>query len=100
MVSESDLLWTPSPDRVAASRLTDFTRWVEADRGLTFGSYEDLHRWSIEDLDGFWSALAQWVGVRWSTAPERVLDRPGDAGGAMVSRRPPELRGAPVVPAQ
>ena len=68
--SEGDLLWTPSPDRVATSRFTDFTRWVEAERGLTFGSYEELQRWSAADLEGFWSALAEWVGIRWSTPPD------------------------------
>jgi acetoacetyl-CoA synthetase len=74
VVREGDLLWTPSPDRVATSRFTDFTRWVEAERGLTFGSYEELQRWSASDLEGFWSALAEWVGIRWTTPPDVVLD--------------------------
>jgi acetoacetyl-CoA synthetase len=74
VVSEGDLLWTPSPARIEASRLAEFTRWVETQRGLTFDSYEDLHRWSVDDLDGFWSAVEQWLGVRWSRAPEQVLD--------------------------
>ncbi|HEX3822932.1 MAG TPA: acetoacetate--CoA ligase [Mycobacteriales bacterium] len=74
MVSEGDLLWTPSRARIEASRLAEFTRWVEAQRGLTFDSYDDLHRWSVDDLDGFWAAVERWLGVRWSTAPEQVLD--------------------------
>jgi acetoacetyl-CoA synthetase len=74
VVSEGDLLWTPSQGRVDTSRLSDFTRWVAANRGLTFASYEELHRWSIDDLDGFWSAVEQWVGIRWSTRPSQVLD--------------------------
>jgi acetoacetyl-CoA synthetase len=74
VVSEGDLLWTPSRARIEASRLAEFTRWVEAQRGLTFDSYDDLHRWSVDDLDGFWAAVERWLGVRWSTAPEQVLD--------------------------
>jgi acetoacetyl-CoA synthetase len=74
VVSEGDLMWTPSPDRDATCRLTDFAGWVESERELTFESYQELQRWSVEDLEGFWSAVAQWIGVRWSTPPEQVLD--------------------------
>ncbi|HVT20981.1 MAG TPA: acetoacetate--CoA ligase [Mycobacteriales bacterium] len=80
MVTEGDLLWTPSPQRVAASRLSDFQRWLEAERGLTFGSYAQLQRWSVEQLDAFWGAFDEWSGIRWSTPYETVLagrDMPG-----------------------
>ena len=74
VVGEGDLLWTPSQARVDASRLTNFARWVETHRGLRFTSYDDLYRWSIDDLDGFWSSLDHWLGIRWSRRPSRVLD--------------------------
>jgi acetoacetyl-CoA synthetase len=73
VVNEGDLLWTPSQARVEASRLGEFMRWLEAHRDLRFASYNELHRWSVDDLDGFWSAVEQWVGVRWSTRPSQVL---------------------------
>jgi acetoacetyl-CoA synthetase len=34
-----------------------FTEWLSADRGLEFADYEDLHHWSVTDLDGFWRAI-------------------------------------------
>jgi acetoacetyl-CoA synthetase len=73
VVNEGDLLWTPSPARVEASRLHDFTTWVAAHRGLELASYDDMYQWSVADLDAFWSAVAEWLGVRWSTAPETTL---------------------------
>ncbi|HTW20204.1 MAG TPA: acetoacetate--CoA ligase [Mycobacteriales bacterium] len=73
VVSEGDLLWTPPPARVQASRLTDFAGWVEAHRGMRFASYDELHRWSVSDLDGFWSAVDEWAGIRWTSHPERAL---------------------------
>lgn len=73
MVTEGDLLWTPSDDRVEASRLHDFLHWLEAHRELRFASYQDLQRWSVDDLDGFWAAVVQWVGLRWLTTPDMVL---------------------------
>jgi acetoacetyl-CoA synthetase len=73
VVSEGDLLWAPSDERVNGSRLADFQRWLTADSGLTFTSYAELHRWSVEQLDAFWGAFDRWSGIRWSTAYDRVL---------------------------
>ncbi len=73
MVSEGDLLWAPSAERIAASRLADFQRWLGSERGLTVTSYAELHRWSIEQLDEFWGGFDEWAGIRWSTPYDRVL---------------------------
>ena len=73
MVTEGDLLWTPSRERIAGSRLADFQRWLEAERGVVFDSYRDLHLWSIEHLEQFWGAFDTWSGIRWSTPYDNVL---------------------------
>ena len=39
-VKESELLWTPSAQRVEEAELTAFTRWLERERKLRFASYE------------------------------------------------------------
>ena len=73
MVNEGDLLWTPSPQRVEKSHLTAFMRWLRKERGLHFASYEELWRWSVADLEGFWQAIWDYFKVESSTAYERVL---------------------------
>ncbi|HEX2264114.1 MAG TPA: acetoacetate--CoA ligase, partial [Pseudonocardiaceae bacterium] len=35
--------------------------------------YDELWRWSVADLEGFWGAFAEFAGVRFHTAPQRVL---------------------------
>src|SRR5215207_5947170 len=62
---EGQLLWTPSdPDA------TEMARFMRA-RG--FSGYDELWRWSVEDLDGFWGALWDWFEI---DAPyESVLAR-------------------------
>ncbi|MEA3018778.1 MAG: acetoacetyl-CoA synthetase [Actinomycetota bacterium] len=52
--------------------------------------YADLHAWSIDDLEGFWSAVARFTNVIWRTEPERVLADASMPGaewfpGAMLS---------------
>ena len=74
-VREGDLLWTPSAARVADANLTAFTSWLAAERGLRFGGYQELWRWSVEDLDGFWQAVWDYSGIHASAPPERVLGR-------------------------
>ncbi|HEY6016851.1 MAG TPA: acetoacetate--CoA ligase [Gaiellaceae bacterium] len=63
------VLWEPSAEQVESSRLT---RYLRA-RG--FESYEELWRWSVTDLDGFWGSLWEEFEVQASRPYERVLGR-------------------------
>ncbi|TRC82204.1 acetoacetate--CoA ligase [Mesorhizobium sp. WSM4310] len=56
-------LWTPTQDRIDASPLTAFQKVAEAKAGTTFASYGDLHRWSVEDRETFWSLVWDFSGI-------------------------------------
>jgi len=73
-VEEGQLLWTPSPARIERSHLTRYLRWL-ADRGYRFDDYEALWRWSVSDLDAFWSSIAEFCGVEFSTPATSVLGK-------------------------
>jgi acetoacetyl-CoA synthetase len=80
VVNQGDLLWTPSEQRQSASRVAGLARWLREQRDLDLPDYAALHAWSVTDLEGFWSAVSAFLGVRWSTPPERTLgsrDMPG-----------------------
>ncbi|MCB9947748.1 MAG: acetoacetate--CoA ligase [Rhodospirillaceae bacterium] len=68
-----DVLWTPSPERVAATNLTRFRQWVAATRGVDLADYSALYDWSVDDVEGFWSALWDFAGVIAETRGTRVL---------------------------
>jgi acetoacetyl-CoA synthetase len=72
-VREGDLLWTPSAERVEASNLTAFLRWLAAERGLRFADYQELWRWSVTELEAFWRAVWDYFEVRASVPPSSVL---------------------------
>jgi len=55
-----DLLWQPSEEMVEQAAMTRFMRWL--DRG--FETYDDLWRWSVEDVEGFWAAIWEYFGVQ------------------------------------
>lgn len=73
MSSTPQVLWTPDADAVERATLTVFARWLGEARGLDLPDYAALWRWSVEDLEGFWGALVEFFGVRFSSPPERVL---------------------------
>src|SRR6516225_6250833 len=72
-VREGDLLWMPGPDRVDRANVTSFIRWLGQERGRHFGDYQELWRWSVTDLDGFWQAVWDYCGIAASAPPTAVL---------------------------
>lgn len=71
MADVPTVLWTPDPAHVG--RLAAFTGWVREHRGVDAQDYAALHRWSVDDLPGFWSAVAEFLDVRFHDAPTAVL---------------------------
>jgi acetoacetyl-CoA synthetase len=61
------VLWEPGEELLRDSKMA---RYMDA-RG--FSSYDELWRWSVDDLDGFWRSL--WELYEVGPAPERVLAR-------------------------
>jgi acetoacetyl-CoA synthetase len=68
-----ELLWEPSAELVERSRLREFMRWLRDERGLEFADYHELWQWSVDDLDGFWSAIWQFFEVQADGGPSPVL---------------------------
>jgi acetoacetyl-CoA synthetase len=71
-VREGELLWTPDAATVEGAELTRFERWLAAERGIRFARYAELWRWSVTDLDGFWSAIWDFFQIA-STTPYREV---------------------------
>ncbi|MFJ2560119.1 MULTISPECIES: acetoacetate--CoA ligase [unclassified Streptomyces] len=67
-------LWQPGQDRIATAGITRFQTWAAERYGAPAeGGYAALHRWSVEELESFWAAVADWFDIRFSTPYERVL---------------------------
>jgi acetoacetyl-CoA synthetase len=64
------LLWRPTPERIERATITRFARTVGRE-----GPYEELWRWSVDDLEGFWAAIWDFFDVQASAPYERVLGR-------------------------
>jgi acetoacetyl-CoA synthetase len=59
-------------------QITRFTRWLAKERGLPFDAtttegYDAMWRWSVSDLDGFWSAVWDYFDLQSPTPRSTVL---------------------------
>jgi acetoacetyl-CoA synthetase len=63
-VEEGRPLWRPSDELVADANITRYLRWLDEERGLAFDSYDALWRWSVTDLDAFWSSVWEFFAIR------------------------------------
>ncbi len=75
MTSDDDTspIWQPTAGRSAAARMTAFQGWLESAKGLRFADYQALWRWSVDDLDAFWSALVEHFDLPLDGEPDPVL---------------------------
>ncbi|MBX5466815.1 MAG: acetoacetate--CoA ligase [Firmicutes bacterium] len=61
---EGALLWTPSPERAAASRLWAYAKWLgRTGTGPDPDTYASLWQWSVSDLEGFWRSVWRYFRV-------------------------------------
>ena len=59
----AEMLWQPSPERIAGANVTRFAALVRERHGVDTGDYAALHRWSIENRAAFWSAVWEYGAV-------------------------------------
>ena len=62
-MSAIEVLWTPPADIRERSNIGRYLAWLERERGLTFDGYDDLWRWSVDDLEGFWTSIWEHFDV-------------------------------------
>ncbi len=68
----TELLWTPSQERIERATLTRYQRWLADERGLAFEDYQALWQWSVDELEDFWRSLLEFFAVELPGA-DRVL---------------------------
>jgi acetoacetyl-CoA synthetase len=68
-----EMLWRPDSDRVAGSTIEAFRQWLRAERGVRVSDYRQLWEYSVESMGDFWSAVTEYLGVRWHARAHEVL---------------------------
>jgi len=66
-------LWDPPAELVERARMTEYMRWLAAERGLALDDYDHLWRWSVDDIEGFWSSIWDFFEVQSDGGYDQVL---------------------------
>ncbi|KPG73183.1 acetoacetate--CoA ligase [Pseudomonas libanensis] len=69
----SDILWQPSPERIANTRMDQFRRFINNRHGLHLHDYPALHQWSIDQRPDFWQAIVAFFDVQFRSPPTTAL---------------------------
>ena len=75
------VVWQPPPAQEDSSRVGQFLRWLQRERGLSFTGYNELWSWSVDALEDFWEAVWQFFDVPTSAPYSRVLSSRAMPGG-------------------
>ncbi len=67
------LLWTPPEELRATSNMRAYMDWLNSTRGLSLRSYDELWRWSVDELEAFWASLWDYFQIQSSTPYSAVL---------------------------
>ncbi|HTT93366.1 MAG TPA: acetoacetate--CoA ligase [Solirubrobacterales bacterium] len=68
-----EVLWDPPPAARERTRVADYMRWLERERGLGFADYDELWRWSVTELEPFWGSIWDYFGVISHAPAEEIL---------------------------
>lgn len=96
-----DVLWAPSAERMSASTMARYARWVSEREGVDLEDSAALWEWSVRPGSEFWASLATFFDVRsdgdWSVERERAdLSGAGWFPGVRLNYAEQALRGRDV----
>ena len=67
-------LWMPSEECIKKANITQFIEFVNKKHNLKIDSYNQLHKWSIENISDFWAAVWKFVEIKASRKYDVVID--------------------------
>lgn len=73
-ITEGVLLWKPSQQQIENSGISLFMKWLKKEKGLSFGSQNELWKWSVEELEAFWESIWNYCQVKSNTSYNQVLE--------------------------
>lgn len=78
----ADCLWKPSEQQIKSTNMHRFMTLINDNYGNTFSDYEDLHKWSVENIEKFWAEMWDLADIKASKPYNSVVDDPSKMPGA------------------
>ncbi|MCB0395261.1 MAG: acetoacetate--CoA ligase [Flavobacteriales bacterium] len=75
-MESAPVLWNPSTAWKEQTNMAQYLRWIKDHRKLSFESYEDLRKWSVDHIADFWLSIWEYYDVISHSDYEKVIDVP------------------------
>ena len=72
-MTKPNILWE-SKEFCEKSNITKYTKWITTNYGKKFRNYEELRKWSVQDVSAFWESILRYFGVKTEGEYSRVLN--------------------------
>ena len=73
MSIEREVLWSPSENRSTNTMLAKYKSWLSSEHSLYFDNYQELWKWSVDDIEFFWETIWNFFDVKASKFYSKVL---------------------------
>jgi len=67
-------MWKPSQQAVDRTNMVRFIKYVNERKSSSLSGFDDLYRWSVDDIPDFWEAFWDFSGVIASRRFDQVVD--------------------------
>jgi len=74
-MSKTQLLWIPSESRTKNSNFSKYYEFLKKEYNLSFTGYNELHSWSVNDIETFWESIWKFSVIIHSKPYKRILDK-------------------------
>ena len=74
-IKEGEILWEPSEETKKQANMTRYLHWLKDRSGLDFESYNQLWKWSVDNLEDFWASLWDYFEIKISKPYTEVLSK-------------------------
>lgn len=62
-VKEGQILWEPSEKIKQEANITQYINWLNKEKNLSLKRYNDLWKWSVSNIDGYWESIWEYFEV-------------------------------------
>ena len=67
-------LWTPSKELIENCQLTKFIKHINDKYRINIKTYNECHRWSVENIEYFWKEFLYFSNIKYSGKTENIID--------------------------
>ncbi len=68
-------IWQANAEVIKKTNLNKYIDWLKRNKNLQFESYDELWRWSVEDIESFWLSQLQYHEVKQHKPFSSILRR-------------------------